>query len=120
MGMHNFRELRIWQRSMNFVERVYKISEGFPNEERHGLRAQLRDCAISVPSNIAEGAGRSTNKQFRRFLEFAMGSVNEAQTQLELAIRLKYLKCSDDEGLVGEGLQIYKMILVFYNGLKDD
>ncbi|MCF3111842.1 four helix bundle protein [Niabella sp. CC-SYL272] len=120
MGMHNFRELRIWRRSMDFVERVYEISESFPNDERYGLRAQLRDCAISVPSNIAEGAGRGTNKQFRRFLEFAMGSINEVQTQLELAIRLKYLKGFESVGLVDEGLQIYKMILVFYNGLKED
>jgi len=64
MGMHNYRELRIWQRSMDLVVKVYKISANFPKEERFGLTSQLRSCAVSVPSNISEGAGRETNKQF--------------------------------------------------------
>ena len=80
MGMHNYRELRIWQRSMDFVVKVYEISANFPKEEKYGLITQVRSCAVSIPSNISEGAGRGTNKQFRHFLEFSMGSVNEAQT----------------------------------------
>ena len=92
MGMHNYRELRIWQRSMDFVVRIYEISANFPKEEKYGLTAQLRGCAISVPSNISEGAGRGTNRQFKRFLEVSMGSINEAQSQIELAYRVNYLK----------------------------
>ncbi len=91
MGMHNYRELKIWQRSMEFVVRVYEISANFPKEERYGLTSQLRGCVVSVPSNISEGAGRGTNKQFKRFLEFSMGSINEAQTQIEVAFRVNYL-----------------------------
>jgi len=60
MGMHNYRELKIWQRSMDFVVKVYEISTVFPKEEKYGLTAQLRSCAVSVPSNISEGAGRGT------------------------------------------------------------
>ena len=120
MGMHNYRELRIWQRSMNFVVRIYEVSAGFPKEERYSLTAQLRSCIVSVPSNISEGAGRGTNKQFKRFLEFSMGSINEAQTQIELAYRVNYLSNEIYESLIDEALQIYKMILAFYNSLKGE
>lgn len=77
MGMHNFKELKIWQRSMNLAEQVYKIVADFPKEERYGLTAQIRSCAVSIPSNISEGAGRATKKQFKYFLEISMGSCNE-------------------------------------------
>lgn len=120
MGMHNYRELKIWQRSMDFVVKVYEVTAGFPKEERYGLTSQLRSCVVSVPSNISEGAGRGTNKQFKRFLEFSMGSINEAQTQIELACRIKYLNREIADLLIDEALQIYKMILTFYNSLKDD
>ncbi len=120
MGMHNYRELKIWQRSMDFVEKIYQVSSEFPKEEKYGLTAQIRACVVSIPSNISEGAGRGTNKQFKRFLEFSMGSINEVQTQLELAFRVKYLSKNIYESLIDEALQIYKMILGFYNSLKDD
>ena len=119
MGMHKYRDLKIWQRSMDFVEKVYDVSATFPDEEKYGLVAQLRRCSVSVPSNIAEGAGRGTDSQFKRFLEFSMGSINEAQTQLELAYRFGYLEKQHIESLLEEALQIYKMILSFYNGLKN-
>ena len=118
--MHNYRELKIWQRSMDFVVKVYEITASFPKEERYGLISQLRSCAVSVPSNISEGAGRGTNKQFKRFLEFSMGSINEAQTQIELAHRVKYLNKEVYDFLIDEALQIYKMILAFYKSIKDE
>lgn len=120
MGMHNYRELKIWQRSMDFVVRIYEISAEFPKEEKYGLTAQIRSCAVSIPSNISEGAGRGTNKQLKRFLEFSMGSANEVQTQIELACRVKYLKKDIADSLIDEALQIYKMILAFYNTLNDE
>ena len=119
MGMHNFRELKIWQRSMDFVTQVYEVCALFPAEEKFGLTSQLRNCAISIPSNISEGAGRASNKQFKRFLEFSMGSINEAQTQIELAFRFKYIGKDQFDLLIDEALQIYKMMLTFYNGLQD-
>ncbi len=120
MGMHNYRELKIWQRSMDFVVKIYEISTSFPKEERYGLTSQLRRGAVSVPSNISEGAGRGTNGQFKRFLEFSMGSINEAQTQIELAYRVNYIVKDIYEQLIDEAFQIYKMILAFYNSLKDE
>jgi four helix bundle protein len=120
MGMHNYRELKIWQRSMDFVVKMYEVTAGLPKEEKYGLTSQLRRCVVSVPSNISEGAGRGTNRQFKRFLEFSMGSINEAQTQIELAYRVKYIKSDLYTALIDEALQIYKMILAFYNSLKDE
>ena len=120
MGMHNFRELRIWQRAMDFVEKVYKTTAAFPTEERYGLVSQLRSCAVSIPSNIAEGAGRASNKQFKYFLEIAMGSCNEVQTQIELGFRLKFITQEEYSHMVDEGTQIFKMILAFYNSLPDN
>jgi len=118
--MHNYRELKIWQRSMDFVVRVYEISSNFPKEEKYGLTSQLRSCAVSIPSNISEGAGRATNKQFKYFLEISMGSCNEAQAQIELAFRFGYISKKILEELTGEGLQIYKMVLAFYNSLNNE
>ncbi|HEX5653167.1 MAG TPA: four helix bundle protein [Chitinophagaceae bacterium] len=108
MGMHKYRELKIWQRSMDFAVEIYKVTAGFPKEERYGLCSQLRSSYVSVASNIAEGAGRGTNNQFKRFLEFAMGSINEAQTQIELSFRIGYINSETCERLADEGLQIYK------------
>ena len=120
MGMHNYRELKIWQRSMDFVVKVYEVTASFPKEERYGLTSQLRSCAVSIPSNISEGAGRGTNKQFKRFLEFSMGSANEAQTQIELACRVKHLEREITDLLIDEALQFYKIILAFYKSLKNE
>ena len=118
MGMHNYRELKIWQRSMDFVVRIYEATSKFPTDEKFGLTSQLRRCAISVPSNISEGAGRETNQEFKRFLQFSMGSLNELRTQIEIAFRIGYLKIDSFDRLAEEALQIYKMILSFYNSLK--
>ena len=73
--MHNYRELKIWQRSLEFVVKVYEETKDFPKEEKYGLTSPLRSSAISVPCNIAEGAGRGLNKQFKAFLEVSMGSI---------------------------------------------
>ncbi len=95
--MHNFRELKIWQRSMDFVVQVYKITKEFPAEEKYGLISQQRRSAVSIPSNISEGAGRGTNPQFKHFLEISMGSCNELITQIELSNRLKNLSLLNKE-----------------------
>jgi len=120
MGMHNFRELKIWQRSMDLAEIVYRLTDGFPKEEKFGLSSQLKRCVVSIPSNISEGAGRGTNKQFKHFLEMSMGSRNEVQTQIELSYRFGYINKEVLDKIADEALQIYKMILSFYNSLKDE
>jgi len=93
--MHKFRELKVWQRGMGFVTEVYRISANFPHTEQFGLTNQLRRAAISIPLNIAEGAGAGSNKEFQRFLSFALRSTYEVMTALEIAERLGY--CKDDE-----------------------
>ena len=82
--------LEVWRNAMTLVEHVYRISATFPDEERFGLVAQVRRCAVSIPSNIAEGAARSGAAEFLRFLHIARGSLAEVDTQLRLAERLGF------------------------------
>ena len=88
----DYRDLVAWQKAMDLVEKIYVATADFPREERYGLISQVRRAAVSVPSNIAEGQGRRTSDdEFVRFLQIAMGSLAELQTQLELAARLHFL-----------------------------
>lgn len=103
---------------MDFVVEVYKITREFPAEEKYGLVSQQRRCAVSIPSNISEGAGRNTNPQFKHFLEISMGSCNELITQVELSYRLNFISLRQKDLLIDEATQIYKMILGFYNTLN--
>lgn len=89
--MHNFEKLKIWQKAMDITVEVYKISELLPNDERFNLIHQIKKCAISIPSNIAEGSGRNHNKEFIQFLGIANGSTFELITQLILAKRLNLI-----------------------------
>ena len=79
--MKTFRDLLVWQKSMSFVTQVYKISKSFPLEENFGLTSQIRRCALSIPSNISEGYGRESLNDYLRFLNIAMASLFELQTQ---------------------------------------
>lgn len=90
------RDLLAWQEAMVLVELVYRNTASFPREETYGLTMQLRKAAISVPSNIAEGAARNTAKEFVYFLGVTCGSLAEVETQLELAVRLEYVKANVD------------------------
>jgi four helix bundle protein len=85
------KRLVAWQRSMDLVVLIYELTKGFPKEETYGLTSQLRRAAVSVPSNISEGAAGRTNEQFKNFLAIAIGSLNEINTQLEIAFRVGYL-----------------------------
>ena len=90
--MTNFRNLKIWQKGMELVINVYKLSEMLPKEEKFGLRSQITRAVISIPLNIAEGSSRKSQKDFKRFLEFALGSAFELETQLLIINRLKLVK----------------------------
>jgi len=89
--LKSYEELIAWQKAMSFTEEVYRLSKLLPQGERYALSDQLRRSAISVPSNIAEGFGRDSTKDFLHFLMIARGSLNEARTQLTLASRLGFL-----------------------------
>ena len=92
---HNFRELIIWKESMSLVKKIYFLTSQLPNDERFGLISQINRSCISIPSNIAEGSGRTTEKEFSRFLEIAMSSSNELETQLILISDLYKMKIED-------------------------
>jgi four helix bundle protein len=89
--MHNIKELKIWNKSMDLAVQVYELSAKFPSDERFGLTSQVRRCAVSIPSNISEGAGRNTKGEFKQFLGVANGSAYELQTQLMIANKLNFI-----------------------------
>ncbi len=110
MQVHNFRELKVWQLSIDIVVDIYKITVEFPNEEKYGLISQIRRCAASIPSNIAEGSGRGSNKDFARFLGIALASSYELETQLIISERLGILS-TDSLNLTMEKLQEIQKII---------
>jgi four helix bundle protein len=91
----SFRDLEVWQESMTLVEEIYVLSKRFPSEERFGLTSQLRRAAVSIPSNIGEGARRKRRKAFVYHLDIALGSQGEVDVQLEMAARLAFCTKSD-------------------------
>jgi four helix bundle protein len=109
----SFRELQVWQRGMDVVEAVYRVSSGFPKIESYGLTSQVRRAAVSVPSNIAEGHTRSSTKEYLRHVSMAQGSLAEVETQLELAGRLNYIEAKElgpvQEQCVDLGRQLHQL-----------
>jgi len=75
--MHNFKQLNVWQKAIDYTVQIYKLSKEFPDEEEYGITSQIRRAAVSISCNISEGAGKSSNKDFNRFLNMALGSANE-------------------------------------------
>src|ERR1017187_11026532 len=91
--MHNYKQLNVWAKALDLVVDIYKTTFYFPTEEKYGLISQMRKCAVSIPSNIAEGAGRNSDKEFCHFLSVANGSSYELETQVIVANRLEL--CED-------------------------
>ncbi|MCK4342431.1 MAG: four helix bundle protein [Phycisphaerae bacterium] len=108
--MRTYRDLMVWQKSMALVTEVYRLTRTFPKEEMYGLTSQMRRCAVSVPSNIAEGYGRNSTHDYVRFLRMAMGSLYELQTQMEIAGNLGYAGPSSPELLVESAREIERMM----------
>lgn len=100
--MHNFRKLEIWIEARKLVKDIYLLTQKFPAHEQFGLTNQTRRAAISIPSNIAEGSAKSSNKEFARYLEHAMGSSFEAETQLILSYDLEYITCEELENITSK------------------
>jgi four helix bundle protein len=119
VGVRNYRDLIVWQKAMDLVTLVYRSTESFPQRELFGLTNQLRRAEVAIPSNIAEGQGRNANRDFRRFLSIARGSLQELETQLELARRLGYLDESNLIDIVESTSEIARLINGLSRALED-
>jgi four helix bundle protein len=106
----SYKDLLVWQRSMDFVETVYRVTTKLPMNEQFGLIAQMRRAAVSVPSHIAEGYGRQATGEYRHHLLFSRGSLLELETQLLLCVRLGYVSSDDSDPLLKEITEIGRML----------
>jgi len=108
----SYRDLNVWQNAMNLVEDVYKITANFPKEEKYGLISQIRRCSVSIPSNISEGFMRKSTKEYIQFIYISLGSLGELDTQMEIAVRLKFMESQKDfnENLLLIRKQLYGMV----------
>jgi len=109
------KDLEIWQRGIRFVEDIYRVTRSFPKEELYGLTSQMRRAAVSYPSNIAEGAARSSKKEYVQYLYISLGSLSEVETQLMISGRLGY---TEPKQLIEEVEALRKMTLSFIKYLK--
>ena len=110
------KDLDVWKKGMELVERVYSMSRAFPDSERFGLTSQIRRAAVSIPSNIAEGAARKSDKELLQFLSIAIGSLAELETQYLIAIRLGFLE--KDKSLTNLINDEKQLLLGFRNFIK--
>lgn len=108
--MKSHKDLEVWKRSIDLVEVIYKLTQGFPKSEQFSLSVQMQRSAISVPSNIAEGSGRMSRGDYIRFLYIARGSLLELDTQLEIAKRLGYISNEQSENICYLSERILKMV----------
>jgi four helix bundle protein len=120
MAIKSYRDLIVWQKAMDLVEDVYKKTTGFPREELYGLTSQLRRAVVSVPSNIAEGQGRTSAKEFLHHLSIAYGSLCEVGTQILIAQRLGFLERHKFEVLDGQSSEVGRLINGLSNKLPKD
>jgi len=114
---HNFKKLIIWQESLELVIETYKTTKTFPSEEKFGLTSQLNRCAVSIPSNIAEGTSKSSGKHFKNYLETSLGSAFEWETQIIIAHRIGYINKNKFTELESRISKIQNMIYKFMTSL---
>lgn len=117
MGVQDYRELVVWQKAMDLVMEIYRLTRAFPREELYGLTNQLRRAVVSIASNIAEGQARQSTAEFRNFLSFAQGSRAEVETQLAIAVRLNYVSKGDAASAASLLTEIQKMLAVLLKRL---
>jgi four helix bundle protein len=118
-GVTSYRNLEVWQFAVNWILLVYRSSAGWPKDERFGLTSQVRRAAVSVASNIAEGAARRTTGEFLQFVGIARGSLAEAETQLMIAARLGYLEPDAENRLLAAADRISRMLVSLAAALRD-
>ncbi len=117
--MKTFRDLVVWQKSMAFVTEMYAVTKFFPSEELFGLTSQLRRATVSIPSNIAEGYGRKSDRDFYRYLKISIASLYEVQTQLEIAHNLQFVTENQFTALYGRAREIERILSAFSKTVKN-
>ena len=115
--MHNFKELKIWQKSRELLKICYTVTSEFPDEEKFGLISQIRRASVSIPTNLAEGSGKSSNKDFSRFLEISISSAFELETLFIAATDLNFISCEKSAEIISLIQEIQKMIFAFRRNL---
>ena len=114
MAVRGFKDLLVWQKSMDLIEQIYRLTQDFPKQETYGLSSQVQRAAVSIAANIAEGNGRDSTREYIHYLAFSLGSLAEVETYLQVALRLRYAKAnvvsvleakSDEIGRMLRGLQ---------------
>ena len=108
--MFQFEKLEVWHRAVEFADRSYDLTRQFPDEERYGLMSQMRRAAVSISSNIAEGSGRSSDKESAHFVEIAYGSLMEVVSQAQIAFRQSFLGQADRDQLYGRAEELARML----------
>ena len=116
--MHNFKELKVWQKGRKLVKEIYVLTNNFPKEEVFVMTSQMRRAAVSIPSNIAEGAGRGTDKDFSRFIDLAMGSSYELESLIYVGFDLEYFSEEELKSYTEKIQEVQKMLFHFKNHLN--
>ena len=116
--MHRYKDFKFWQMSRSFCKDIYLLTSKFPEDEKYGLVSQLRRASVSIPSNIAEGCSRTSNKDFSRFLVIALGSCYEVETQLLLSYDLGFISKTDLENYTETLMSVVKMMSKFNSTLS--
>ena len=116
--MKNFKELKIWQKGFQIAIKCIRITNTFPIEEKFGLVSQLNRACVSIPSNIAEGSSRTSDKDYNRFIEISLGSCFEAETQFLIVQQLAFGQPESIEQILKEIIEEQKMLAAFSTGLK--
>jgi four helix bundle protein len=116
--IHSFRDLVVWQKSVDLVTEIYRLSKKFPKDEVFGLTSQIRRAAVSIPSNIAEGRGKSSKGEFQQFLHHAMGSLAEVETQIVIAQNLGYLNAAEVEPVMEIIAEVGRLLNGLLTSLK--
>ena len=115
----SFKDLRVWQEAVEFAVRIYQVTSNFPRHELYGLGQQMRRAAVSIPSNIAEGKGHRSNREFGNFLLHARGSLLEVQTQVMIAEQLRYLTAEEAKSLLASSDSIGRSLNSLISSLRE-
>jgi len=116
--IESYKDLIVWQKSMDLAELVYSVTEALPASENFGIKSQIRRAVVSIPSNIAEGYGRQSTGSYKQFLMIARGSLLELETQIELCVRLKYFEKDIAFKVESSIIEISKMLTSLINKIK--